>query len=252
MSGRIAQVAGTAIITTLPERIGPYRTLGLIGEGGMGSVFLGERDDGEFDRRVAIKLIRGFAGSSARERFRRERQVLAGLDHPNIALLLDGGTLADGSPYLVMEYVEGESLTDWLDGEPRNLRQRMRLFAALCRTVHHAHQNLVIHRDLKPSNIIVRKDGSPVLLDFGIAKLFGPDSADSDTVTHAMTPAYASPEQLKGETVTTASDVFRPWPDFLSSSRRLHPASWRGDAGNPHGTADGLAGGSQCRAGDAA
>ncbi len=208
VSERIAQVAGAAIITALPERIGRYRILELIGEGGMGSVFLGERDDGEFDRRVAIKLIRGFAGDTARERFRRERQVLAGLDHPNIALLLDGGTLEDGSPYLVMEFVEGESLVDWLDGEPHNLRQRMRLFAALCGAVHHAHQNLVIHRDLKPSNILVRKDGSPVLLDFGIAKLFGPDSADSGTVTHAMTPAYASPEQLKGEAVTTASDVF--------------------------------------------
>src|SRR5690606_4041105 len=135
----------------LPQQIGPYRILSLLGEGGMGSVFLGERADGEFHRRVAIKVVRGFAGAAERERFRRERQVLATLDHPNIAALLDGGTLEDGSPYLVMDYVEGEALPDWLDREPRPLRQRLRLFAAICRAVHHAHQNLVIHRDLNPT-----------------------------------------------------------------------------------------------------
>src|SRR5690606_6379321 len=137
-----------------------------------------------------------------------ERQVLATLDHPNIAALLDGGTLEDGSPYLVMDYVEGEALPDWLDREPRPLRQRLRLFAAICRVVHHAHQNLVIHRDLKPPNVLVRTDGTPVLLDFGIAKLFGSNTSQVHTFSRAMTPAFASPEQLKGEIVTTASDVF--------------------------------------------
>lgn len=208
VSGRIAGVASAAIIVPPPEHIGPYRILRLLGEGGMGSVYLGERADGEFQRRVAIKVVRGFAGAAERERFRRERQVLATLDHPNIAALIDGGTLEDGSPYLVMDYVEGEALPDWLDREPRPLRQCMRLFAALCRAVHHAHQNLVIHRDLKPTNVLVRKDGTPVLLDFGIAKLFGSNTSQVHTFSRAMTPAFASPEQLKGEIVTTASDVF--------------------------------------------
>ncbi len=208
VSGRIAGAARAAIVTPLPQQIGPYRILSLLGEGGMGSVFLGERADGEFHRRVAIKVVRGFAGAAERERFRRERQVLATLDHPNIAALLDGGTLEDGSPYLVMDYVEGEALPDWLDREPRPLRQRLRLFAAICRAVHHAHQNLVIHRDLKPTNVLVRTDGTPVLLDFGIAKLFGSNTSQVHTFSRAMTPAFASPEQLKGEIVTTASDVF--------------------------------------------
>jgi tetratricopeptide (TPR) repeat protein/tRNA A-37 threonylcarbamoyl transferase component Bud32 len=208
LSGRIAGAARAAIVTPLPKQIGPYRILSLLGEGGMGSVFLGERADGEFHRRVAIKVVRGFAGAAERERFRRERQVLATLDHPNIAALLDGGTLEDGSPYLVMDYVEGEALPDWLDREPRPLRQRMRLFAAICRAIHHAHQNLVIHRDLKPTNVLVRTDGTPVLLDFGIAKLFGSNTSQVHTFSRAMTPAFASPEQLKGEIVTTASDVF--------------------------------------------
>jgi len=200
-----------AAAATLPgtdrrQRMGPWRVTGELGEGGMGVVLSAVRDDGEFEQRAAITVIRGFPSEAARERLRRERQILAGLEHPNIARLLDGGTTRSGEPYLVMEFVDGETLPAWLARGP-SLRARIKLFASICRAVAFAHQRLVVHRDLKPGNVMVRADGTPVLLDFGIAKLVEDGPAGDGTRTHAMTPAYASPEQLRGEPVTTATDV---------------------------------------------
>lgn len=191
------------------RRVGNYRIVGELGRGGMGSVYLAERADAEYQARVAIKLIRGFPTRGALERLRRERQLLAQLEHPHIARLLDGGTTADGQPYLVMEYVDGVPLTDWLATHQPPLEQRLRLFRQLCAAVHYAHQNLIVHRDLKPANILVRADDTPALLDFGIARLSAA-GADGERVTElrAFTPEYASPEQLTGTAVTTASDIY--------------------------------------------
>lgn len=191
------------------QQVGGYRLLREIGSGGMGTVFLAERDDREFHHQVAIKLVRGFPTSEVLERFRRERELLATLRHPNIARLFDGGTTPAGQPWLAMEYVEGEPLDAWIAGRHPTLAVRLRLFQALCSAVQHAHQQLIVHRDLKPANVLVRTDGSPVLLDFGIGKLLD-DRADAaeQTRLQAMTPAYASPEQLRGEPATTLSDVF--------------------------------------------
>jgi serine/threonine-protein kinase len=193
----------------LGRRIGNYRILRELGRGGMGSVFLAERADAEYESRVAIKLIRGFPTPAALERLRRERQLLAGLVHPHIARLLDGGTTDEGQPYLVMEYVDGMPLAQWLDAQKPPLEQRLRLFRQLCEAVHHAHQNLIVHSDLKPANVMVRGDGTPALLDFGIARLSAPDAnGERATELRAFTPEYASPEQLGGAAVTTASDVY--------------------------------------------
>ncbi|HST27972.1 MAG TPA: serine/threonine-protein kinase [Rudaea sp.] len=193
----------------LGRRIGNYRILREIGRGGMGNVFLAERADAEYESRVAIKLIRGFPTSAALERLRRERQLLAGLVHPRIARLLDGGTTDEGQPYLVMEYVDGMPLAQWLETRRPSLVQRLRLFQQLCEAVHHAHQNLIVHSDLKPANVMVRGDGTPALLDFGIARLSAPDaSGERATELRAFTPEYASPEQLGGAAVTTVSDVY--------------------------------------------
>jgi tetratricopeptide (TPR) repeat protein len=208
IAARVRDAAARVMGDVLPQRIGPWRVLELVGEGGMGVVLLGERDDGEYQRRVAIKLVRGYVSERVRDRFRRERQVLAALDHPNIAGLIDGGTTDAGEPWLVMPFIEGVVLRGWLRATPApTLRERLALFATLCRAVHYAHQRLVVHRDLKPSNVMVRPDGSPVLLDFGIAKLID-DTEGGETQTRAMTPRYASPEQLLGLPVTTATDVF--------------------------------------------
>ncbi len=191
-------------------RLGPYRLLREIGSGGMGTVFLAERVDAEFDRQVAIKLIRGIATTDARQRLRRERQILADLNHPNIARLLDGGTSEAGQPYLVIEYIEGASITRYCQSANLPRRQRLRLFQQVCRAVHYAHQRLVIHRDLKPANVLVRDDGTPVLLDFGIAKLLDAQHSGQQTQTGLpwFTPAYASPEQRAGRSVSTATDVY--------------------------------------------
>jgi len=191
-------------------RLGSYRLLREIGSGGMGTVFLAERVDAEFDRQVAIKLIRGIATADARQRLRRERQILADLNHPNIAALLDGGTSDAGQPYLVMEYIEGASITRYCQSRSLPRRQRLRLFQQICRAVHYAHQRLVIHRDLKPANVLVRDDGTPALLDFGIAKLLDAQHSGQQTQTGVpwFTPAYASPEQRAGRPVSTATDVY--------------------------------------------
>ncbi|HZX24160.1 MAG TPA: serine/threonine-protein kinase [Woeseiaceae bacterium] len=191
------------------ERIGPYRLLDVIGEGGMGQVYLAERADDEFEQRVAIKMANWLRASpQVIERFRVERQILANLEHPNIARLLDGGRTGAGVPYIVMEYVDGVSIVDY--AATRSLDRRLDLFLAICDAVQYAHRKLVVHRDIKPSNILVGGDGVPKLLDFGIAKLLDP--ADTEPLTRAeariMTPEYASPEQLSGQPVTTATDVY--------------------------------------------
>lgn len=190
--------------------LGPYRLLCEIGSGGMGTVFLAERADAEFDRQVAIKLIRGVPTRDAAERLRRERQILAKLEHPHIARLLDGGTSPDGQPYLVMEYVQGEPITRWCREHQSPLTTRLELLRKVCLAVQYAHQRLVIHRDLKPANVLVRADGEPALLDFGIAKLLDPSASGRQEATHAQwfTPTYAAPEQRRGEAVSTAADVY--------------------------------------------
>jgi non-specific serine/threonine protein kinase/serine/threonine-protein kinase len=194
--------------------IGNYRIIRQIGQGGMGSVYLAERDDEEFKKLVAIKVVsQGMANEFVIQRFRNERQILASLDHPNIARLLDGGSTEDGRPYFVMEYVQGLPITQYCDEKRLSIAKRLKLFRKVCSAVHYAHQNLVIHRDIKPSNILVTEDGVPKLLDFGIAKLLNPELVDSNldvtaTFMRLMTPEYASPEQVKGEAITTASDIY--------------------------------------------
>ncbi|MEO8673114.1 MAG: serine/threonine-protein kinase [Tahibacter sp.] len=191
------------------QRVGNYRVLSELGRGGMGSVFLAERADAEYETRVAIKLIRGFPTREALQRLRRERQLLAGLQHPGIARLLDGGTTESGQPYLVIEFVDGVPLNQWLLDQQADLHTRLLLFQSLCAAVHFAHQNLVVHSDLKPANVLVRADGKPVLLDFGIARLVDAGAGDSrPTELRAFTPDYASPEQLAGGSVSSASDVY--------------------------------------------
>jgi serine/threonine protein kinase len=195
------------------RRIGPYRTVREIGRGGMGTVYLAERVDGEYRKRVAIKLVNPHLGTEEiLRRFRNERQVLAALDHPNIAGLLDGGTAEDGRPYLVMEYVEGVPIHAWCDSRKLGVRDRLRLFRKVCAAVQYAHDKEVIHRDIKPSNILVTTEGTPQLMDFGIAKVLSQElSAETLETTMGsgpMTPEYASPEQVRGERVGPASDIY--------------------------------------------
>ena len=194
-------------------RTGAYRVVREIGHGGMGTVFLAFRDDDEFHKQVAIKLIRrGMDTEDLLRRFRAERQILAGLEHPYIARLLDGGVASDGRPFLAMEYIQGEPLDLYCASHGLDLRARCRLFLKICEAVSFAHRNLVVHRDLKPGNILVDATGSPKLLDFGVAKLMDPERTPDRTATHAamrpITPEYASPEQFRGEVVTTAADVY--------------------------------------------
>ena len=193
------------------DRIGPYRVERLLGQGGMGSVYLAVRVD-EFEKQVALKLLKSGLGSDDLVgRFHHERQVLARLEHPNIAKLLDGGTTEHGLPYFVMEYVEGEPVDQYCDRLRLPLGDRLELFRKICSAVHLAHQNLVVHRDLKPSNILVGSDGEPKLLDFGIAKPLESAAATFDTTAYGLRPmtlAYASPEQVSGQAVTTGSDVY--------------------------------------------
>ena len=190
-------------------RLGPYRLLRRIGQGGMGAVYLAERTDGEFERRVAIKLLRdGHDEAEAVARFQRERQSLAHLQHPHIARLHDGGRGEDGRPYLVMEHVEGSPIDRYCERERLPLEARLRLFQQVCAAVQHAHGHLIVHRDLKPANILVSAEGEAKLLDFGIAKRLSPAGEDTRTHARVMTPLYASPEQVRGGTITTASDVY--------------------------------------------
>jgi serine/threonine protein kinase/TolA-binding protein len=195
----------------IDTRIGPYRLLRLLGEGGMGRVFLAERADGEFRQQVALKLMRpGFVSGEANERFRRERELLARLAHPNIAQLHDGGLGADRSPYFTLEYVEGEPVVAWCDARKLSIAGRLALLLKICDAVQYAHRNLIVHRDLKPSNILVTADGEPKLLDFGIAKALDTqnDRGLTGTQSQPMTREYAAPEQVLGEPITTATDIY--------------------------------------------
>ena len=191
------------------DRVGPYRVLSRIGEGGMGTVYLAERDG---DPPVAVKVIRGIIGEDGLRRFRAERQMLASLQHPGIARLLDGGTTDGGLPYLVMEHVDGVAIDEYCAARELGAADRIRLVRRVCDAISHAHRSLVVHRDVKPSNILVTADGTPKLLDFGIAKLLAGDGTDAEATTapsgRLLTPDYASPEQLRGEPITTATDVY--------------------------------------------
>lgn len=214
--GQVFQKAVRVIADEEPNsiegnRIGPYRIIREIGRGGMGAVYLAERDDDEYQKRVAIKLIkRGMDSDAILHRFLSERQILARLDHANIARLLDGGTTTDGRPYFVMEYIEGQPIDRYADERKLSITERLALFLEVASAVEHSHQHLVVHRDIKPSNIIVTSGGSPRLLDFGIAKIITPDTGVAETRSAKgwMTPEYSSPEQLRGEAITTATDVY--------------------------------------------
>jgi len=196
------------------QRLGAYRLVKRIGSGGMGDVFLGERADGAFEKAVAIKVLRdGLVGEMAVHRFERERQILANLDHVNLAKVFDGGVTEEGLPYFVMELVDGQPLTDYCDARGLDVRQRVELLRAVCQVVHYVHQRGVIHRDLKPRNILVTADGVVKLLDFGIAKLIapqpgGPLADETVTALRTMTPLYSSPEQVRGQAIGPASDVY--------------------------------------------
>jgi serine/threonine-protein kinase len=192
-------------------RIGPYAIERELGRGGMGTVYLASRADAAFEKKVAIKVTRGtLASPEALERFKRERQILAGLEHPNIGRLLDGGATEDGLPYLVMEYIEGRPLHAYCDEKRLATAARLRLFLDVCSAVEYAHHKLVVHRDLKPRNVLVTADGVPKLLDFGIAKLIDPEAAPeaAQATLVAFTPWYASPEQVLGDPISTATDVY--------------------------------------------
>lgn len=195
------------VVAHLPARLGPFQPVRELGAGGMGVVYLAVRNDGEFEQRVAIKMLqRSLATAAVVRRFQQERRILARLEHANIARLIDGGEDATGQPYLVMEYVDGEPIDAWCQKHEASLDQKLRLMAQVCEAVHYAHQRLVVHRDLKPGNILVTEDGLVKLLDFGVASLL---EEPSGPVTGLfVTPEYASPEQIEGVAVTTASDIY--------------------------------------------
>lgn len=217
IAGWVAAGAANMQQSLEPEpgaRIGPYQVERAIGAGGMGSVYLASRADDQFRKQVAIKLMsRGLATPELVRRFRAERQILATLDHPNVARLLDGGVSGAGVPYVVMEYVDGLAIDEYCDRHQLSINERLGLFRAVCDAVQYAHRNLIVHRDIKPGNILVTADGIPKLLDFGIAKILKPEAAQvtvavTRAVERLLTPEYASPEQVLGETITTASDVY--------------------------------------------
>ncbi len=222
-AGSFLDVAAIMPVDTLVEsapepwtgrRLGAYKLIEIIGEGGMGEVYRAVRADDQYQMQVAVKLVRGgFDSRLTLARFKAERQILADLDHPNITRLVDGGATEEGQPFLVMEYVRGLPLDQYCDQHRLNVTARLELFRVVCAAVQFAHQNLVIHRDLKPGNILVTEDGTPKLLDFGIAKIMEPEGAGNaaartQTMVRLLTPEYASPEQLRGEAISTASDVY--------------------------------------------
>jgi serine/threonine-protein kinase len=227
--------------------LGHYRLLEELGGGGMGTVYLAERADGEYEKRVALKLLRNRIASEGEiRRFQQERQILANLQHPNIARILDGGVADDGRLFYVMEFVEGIPIDRYCDERRLSVEERLKLFERLCAAVHHAHQNLVVHRDIKPGNILVTADGTPVLLDFGIAKLLGQDGAETGsdatrTGHRLMTPAYASPEQIQGKPISTASDVYQLGVllyEILTGQRPFHSSGSLLDLERMIGTED--------------
>ena len=220
------------------ERVGPYRVLEEIGAGGSSTVYLAQRADERYEKKVAVKVLKSeLVAGQTLDRFRRECQILASLEHPSIARILDAGDSAVGVPYVVMEHVDGTRIDRYCDDAKLSLEDRLRLFCRVCRAVHYAHGHLVVHRDIKPSNILVDAGGEPKLLDFGIALLLHGSESEGDERTQTrlqpMTPRYASPEQLRGERVTTATDVyslglllFRLLAGRLPGSRRAGDGSW--------------------------
>ena len=219
LNAPLAQVASALASQVEPDallgrRVGSYQIMGQIGVGGMGEVFRAFRADDEYKKQVAIKLVRAGQNSDfVVNRFKNERQILASLDHPNIACLLDGGTTEKGVPYFVMELIEGQPIDEYCDIHKLPTTERLKLFVQVCSAVQYAHQHLFIHRDIKPSNLLVTSDGVPKLLDFGIAKIlegsaFAAQFEPTLTVFRVLTPGYSSPEQIKGEAITTASDVY--------------------------------------------
>ena len=247
--------AGFGAIRLTPDigaRIGPFRITGIAGRGGMGAVFVAERADDQFRQRVALKVVRrGLDDSHLLHRFLEERRILAALEHPNIARLLDGGVTGDGIPWFAMELVEGEPIDRYCDARTLTISERLRLFLDICTAVQYAHGSLVIHRDLKPSNVLVTASGTVKLLDFGIAKLVAGaeeerDAAPTRTGQRLLTPEYASPEQLRGNSVSTASDVYslgvmlfelltgeRPYRATRALSREVERAIVDDDAERP-------------------
>src|ERR1700685_1742829 len=198
----------------LGTRVGPYRVLSILGQGGMSTVYRGERDDSQYHQTVAIKVLQhATLHPRLRSRLHSERHILATLDHPSIARLIDSGDLDDGTPYLVMEHVDGESIDAYCDNRTLFVRERLELFVQVCAAVQYAHRNLVVHRDIKASNIFVTDEGVPKLLDFGIAKLLAPESLSHTLpVTRLqeriLTPENAAPEQVLGRPITTATDIY--------------------------------------------
>jgi len=216
-----ADLAAAVATVVLPEenfwigrRVGPYKVVEQIGMGGMGEVYRAFRADDQYEKVVALKFVRtGQYSSEVLARFKNERQILAGLDHPNLAKLLDGGTSDEGMPYFVMELIDGQPITEYCNEHGFSIRERLKLFSQVCAAVHYAHQRLIIHRDIKPGNILVTADGIPKLLDFGIAKILesGQNAGTAETTLtsfRGLTPRYASPEQIKGEAMTIATDVY--------------------------------------------
>lgn len=195
------------------DRLGPWRIIREIGQGGMSTVFLASRADGQFDRQVAVKFLHGLIpGQSMHRRLQLEQKILASLQHKNIAQLLDAGITDEGRPYFILEYIDGQPITDWCDDQKLTLTARLKIFEQICEAVQFAHQRLIVHRDLKPTNILVDKTGNVKLLDFGIAKILADEPQEGIPLTRTgqflMTPEYASPEQVHGESITTSTDVY--------------------------------------------
>jgi non-specific serine/threonine protein kinase/serine/threonine-protein kinase len=208
IAGAVAHAVASALEG---QRLGPYRVTRQVGQGGMGIVYEAVRDDDDFARRVAIKVLPAWSGTAANDRFRRERRLLAGLDHPGIARLIDSGATPGGTPYFVMEYVEGRPIDAWCREQSLSLGDRVALVERVCEAVAYAHQRLVVHRDIKPANILVTPEGRPKLLDFGVATVLstaGDTAGLTRTGQQSFTPEFSSPEQIRGEPVTTASDVY--------------------------------------------
>ena len=223
LGGLAAELTRERAVDRRGQRVGAWRLGERIGQGGMGAVYLAERADGAFDKRVAIKLLRG-GDPRFGEQLDRERRLLARLDHPGIARLIDGGVLDDGQPWLAMELADGEDLDFWLQGKPA-LRARLDVFVAICDAVESAHAAKVVHRDLKPRNVRVAGDGQVKLLDFGIARLLAPDARAGTTRQLALTPEFAAPEQLGGGAVTARTDVYALGAllHLLLTARSPHP-----------------------------